>query len=305
MVKNVSWVAPDVPILDALRRMSEARISCLPVREGDTLVGIVTERDLVGVAARALDRAQLGAVREIMSAPVVVVSPRQSLDAARRLAEERGLRHLPVIGDEGKLVGILTQTDLVRSYTHEIEQVVTERTKELEQANRRLEAMALQDGLLGIRNRRSMELDMNRVHAAYRRYRRCYAVVMCDLDHFKLYNDQHGHLAGDDALRRVARQICDTMRGADAVYRYGGEEILVLLAETDEAKAHRAAGRIRAAVEQLSIAHVGSEHGVVTVSCGVAAADDPKSDAGGWVQVVAAADEALYQAKSNGRNQVS
>lgn len=305
MIRNVSWVKPDAPILEALHEMSRYRISCLPVCEEDALVGIVTERDLVGLAARALEGAELGNVGEVMSRPVVTVSPSQSAVAARRLAEEHGIRHLPVIGEAGELVGILTQTDLTRSYAREIEQVVTERTLELEQANRCLEAMALQDGLLGIRNRRAMELDLNRIHAVHRRYGRSYAVVLCDLDDFKLYNDQYGHLAGDDALRRVAQRISDEMRGADAVYRYGGEELLVLLAETDGANGRLVAERICTAIESLSIAHAGSEYAVLTISCGVAAADDPKDDPGGWIQVVAAADEALYRAKSNGRNQIA
>jgi diguanylate cyclase (GGDEF)-like protein len=130
------------------------------------------------------------------------------------------------------------------------------------------------------------------------RYHHVYSVAVFDVDGFKGYNDGAGHLAGDDVLRRVAGELERQIRTGDAVYRYGGEEFLVLLPEQTIEAAALAAERLRAAVEALAIPHPAG--GVVTVSAGVAALqDDGTPD-----DLFELADQALYRAKQNGRNRV-
>jgi diguanylate cyclase (GGDEF)-like protein len=129
------------------------------------------------------------------------------------------------------------------------------------------------------------------------------AMIMLDIDHFKLFNDAYGHVTGDACLKRVAGGVTAELRNDDDLaVRYGGEELLVLLPGTDVADAIRIAERIRRSVEALGIPNEG--HGmksVVTVSCGAAAAPVATISA---QELIAAADAALYAAKRNGRNQV-
>jgi diguanylate cyclase (GGDEF)-like protein len=131
------------------------------------------------------------------------------------------------------------------------------------------------------------------------RYGHSYCVAMFDVDDFKAYNDAHGHQAGDDVLRAVAGALAGGVRAGDRLYRYGGEEFALLLAEQSLEAASDAAERLRAAVEALAVPHPAG--GVVTVSAGVAATVGNACAPG---ELLAAADAALYAAKQGGRNQV-
>jgi diguanylate cyclase (GGDEF)-like protein len=134
-----------------------------------------------------------------------------------------------------------------------------------------------------------------------RRYTRPLAMLMLDIDHFKLVNDRYGHLAGDDVLRELSQRIEGETRSVDSVYRYGGEEIAILLPETHSAEARELAERVRRAIERHPFAVARGQTTQVTISIGVAVfpdhADSPDA-------LVAAADQALYLAKESGRNQV-
>lgn len=174
---------------------------------------------------------------------------------------------------------------------------------ELERLNTKLFHEGRTDSLTRLRNRLSMQEDLKSLHDQCRRYGHCFATALCDIDRYKLYNDRYGHLEGDNVLRRVASCLVDSCRVSDAVYRYGGEEFLVVLQEQDLASACLAMERVRQAVADLGITHEGSDSGIVTISVGVAAVHphDLKSvDAG-----LRDADAALYLAKKSGRNRVA
>lgn len=172
---------------------------------------------------------------------------------------------------------------------------------ELEKLNRMLFEQSRQDPLTSLGNRLRLREDLQVLQNRTERYGHNYAVVLCDVDFFKAYNDRYGHLAGDDVLRRVAATIAAGLRAGDTAYRYGGEEFLMVLPEQD-AEAAAAADRLRRAVEDLAIPHAdGTRRGVVTISAGVAiSARDADTDA-----LLKAADTALYAAKRAGRNRVS
>ena len=129
------------------------------------------------------------------------------------------------------------------------------------------------------------------------------AVIMLDIDHFKLFNDRYGHVSGDACLKRVAACVSAELRNVDDLgARFGGEEILVVLPQTDVLRATRIAERIRRSIEALAIPHEGlGPTRIVTASCGAAAAPTSTISA---LELIAAADAALYAAKRNGRNQV-
>ncbi len=175
---------------------------------------------------------------------------------------------------------------------------------ELTEANRALERMSRQDGLTGLANRRFLDTYLAAELARARRSKKELALLLCDLDFFKPYNDHYGHPAGDESLRQVAqalRSVC--RRAADLAARYGGEEFALVLPETGLAGATRVAEHVRRVVAGLKIRH---EHSSVakhlTLSVGVACllpAKDTKPES-----LVAVADRALYQAKELGRDRI-
>jgi len=175
---------------------------------------------------------------------------------------------------------------------------------ELAEANRRLKALAGQDGLTGLANRRAFDEALAKEHRRAKREKAALSLVMIDVDHFKVFNDRYGHPAGDDCLRRVAAAIAETVRRpGDVVVRYGGEEFAVLLPDTDEAGAEVIAMRILEAVRGLKIRHEGNANGLVTISAGVASLVSAEFD-GKPETLVQNADQALYCAKDSGRNTV-
>lgn len=198
------------------------------------------------------------------------------------------------------------QGELVRTLQaseQTLEARVQERTAELQDLNRRLEAISATDGLTGIANRRHFDVTLASEWARARRTGAPLALGLVDVDRFKAYNDHYGHQAGDDVLRRVAQSLRESFpRRGDLVARYGGEEFVFLVPGTDSAQAQRLAERAREAVERLGLVHTASELAQITVSVGVAAC---VVDAGTTPQtLIEAADRALYRAKSGGRNRV-
>ncbi|MGE0079841.1 MAG: diguanylate cyclase [Thiohalomonadaceae bacterium] len=152
--------------------------------------------------------------------------------------------------------------------------------------------LSLLDTLTGLGNRRLMELVLDRDLPNVRRYGRALSVVMLDVDHFKRYNDEHGHPAGDRLLAEIGAILRRETRENDLPVRYGGEEFLVILPETDATGARSLAERLRTAVA--------TDTGV-TVSLGVAQAGPTHGER---LALLQAADAALYQAKADGRNRV-
>lgn len=174
---------------------------------------------------------------------------------------------------------------------------------ELRLANARLEALATTDGLTGLLNRRAF---MERVEQEWdrgARYSRPFAFVMVDLDRFKAVNDVHGHQAGDVVLRIAAARLKGGIRPSDFIGRYGGEEFVVLLAETTLAGAVAAAERLRQVLSQQPFDVGGGVAPLpVTASFGVSSTSDPAVMS--VADLIAAADQALYRAKAGGRNRV-
>lgn len=168
--------------------------------------------------------------------------------------------------------------------------------RRLREGRRELERLSVTDGLTGLTNHRALMQRLQEEAMRSARSKHPFAVIMGDVDHFKQYNDDFGHPAGDEVLKRIAAVLRDATRAIDCVGRYGGEEFAVLLPETDAAGAMEVAERIRARV-----AGEGFPNRTMTMSIGVA--EFPR-DGERPEMVVAAADAALYEAKRAGRNRV-
>jgi diguanylate cyclase (GGDEF)-like protein len=165
-----------------------------------------------------------------------------------------------------------------------------------------VERQAVTDELTGLANARAFRSILEREIERSRRFQSPLGLVMVDLDNFKQVNDEHGHQQGDEVLASVAAVLRDLSRDIDAPARYGGEELAVVLPQTDSEGAALLAERMREAVERLRVPRVGGHGSLrVTASFGVAAL--PES-AGDQEELVAAADAALYRAKRGGKNRV-
>lgn len=172
---------------------------------------------------------------------------------------------------------------------------------ELERVNTELARTARTDALTGVGNRRRFDEDLARLDARARRRGQVYGIALCDIDNFKGYNDHYGHPAGDEALRSVAGVMAQTCREGDEVYRYGGEELVVVFPDEELAGALIAGERIRRAIEDLALPYEGRGlGGVITASLGIASLDQGRHGEAG--DVVKEADVALYAAKEAGRN---
>ncbi len=167
--------------------------------------------------------------------------------------------------------------------------------------NAQLYAMAVTDGLTGLYVRRYFDLRMQEEFALARRYRRPFSMLLFDIDHFKRFNDTHGHQVGDMVLRQFAEILRRNTRQSDVCCRYGGEEMAVILPETGLDEAARIAGKFCALVRDYPFHGDGNQALSVTTSIGVAAYCTAYESPGTMVR---AADEALYRAKENGRNRV-
>ncbi|MEP5765923.1 MAG: GGDEF domain-containing protein [Halieaceae bacterium] len=290
--------------------MVERTNSCMVIGHENHPEGIITERDLVRILVSSqqelgmLDRP----VGEFMSAPILTVNQDESLYDAVVVARTERVRHLPVVDDDDCMVGIVTDRDLANAHFHVvevqtelIEKSIAKETRDLLKANHELQTLSMEDHLLGIGNRRAMEVDLAHTHSAYLRYNRPYCVVLIDVDYFKNYNDHYGHSGGDQALQIISGFIKDTIRDADRVYRYGGEELLVLLPEIDAQGGLLCGERLVEGLAAGKLPHDASPLKLLTISAGIAAAS-VEQESPTWEELVNVADQALYRAKSAGRN---
>ncbi len=159
------------------------------------------------------------------------------------------------------------------------------------------EEAAFTDHLTGLANRRRFERQLGREVERTRRYGRAFCLLLLDIDHFKLVNDNHGHEAGDEALRRLANALQAGTRGIDTAARIGGEEFAIILPETDSARGLEVADRLREEIKATEIPAAGH----ITVSIGLA---ECTATAGDARELLAIADAALYEAKHLGRDRV-
>ncbi|MEN9384733.1 MAG: hypothetical protein RL323_1876 [Pseudomonadota bacterium] len=229
--------------------------------------------------------------------PLPLYTPVGKLETARLL--KQSIQIVPMSGAVAREVGqryVLVQiTDVTPA---------VDREHLLRATAQRLHGMAHIDALTRIGNRRHFDAMLAREWRNAQRQRQSIALVMLDVDHFKLYNDVYGHQRGDECLRTVAEVINSVAkRPRDVACRYGGEELVMLLPDTDLASAEQLAQKVVNRLRAMQLPHIDSPAGFVTVSAGVVAevpGTDSDPDA-----LLLMADRAMYKAKSEGRDQVA
>ncbi|CAI0740266.1 sensor domain-containing diguanylate cyclase [Serratia ficaria] len=237
--------------------------------------------------------------------PLVIAAGMSKRDA---LADWRDDASLFAVGGLSLLVILLALgLVLLRQIKHSVQtEAELVRTRDqLTTINQMLEELALLDGLTGLANRRQFDIALkNELTRASRNYRSV-ALLMLDIDYFKQYNDIYGHVAGDQCLQQIGQTLKGLARRSnDIMARYGGEELGIILPDTDAQGALIFAERVINAVRELKIPHQGNPHGIVTISIGICAKvphmynDTP-------IGFINEADNALYLAKKEGKNRIA
>jgi diguanylate cyclase (GGDEF)-like protein/putative nucleotidyltransferase with HDIG domain len=193
------------------------------------------------------------------------------------------------------VLGLEEQVKLNASLQEALRSLEASRQR-IQEQNAELQSLATTDSLTGCGNRRSLYAALDLHWASARRYGHALSCVLVDIDHFKAVNDEHGHAAGDRVLAAVGAALREAARETDTVYRYGGEEFIIVVPHTDLVAARLAAERLRLRVAATLIDEVS-----VTASFGVATSDQGATNP---QQMIEQADKALYAAKRAGRNRV-
>lgn len=249
---------------------------------------------------------------EIGQNPVANIHPGECVGEIS-VIDNRPVSAYAVVGQDSRLI-ILSHQDLWRLMRNEhpmavnLLQILAQRIRRNNEAI--LHSLKLQqqyqvhsgtDGLTGLHNRRWMNEMFPRQIDRSLSTRQKLTLIMLDIDNFKLFNDTHGHLAGDQALCMAAKILEESLRPGDLSARYGGEEFVALLPGSDSKQAKKIAERLRSKIEESPLKFEGNMLPAFTVSIGVA---ESQPNWCGLKYLLTAADEALYQAKQGGRNRV-
>ncbi len=316
-------IASSVPLLEPAPPAWPRFVSA-PVQRGarvGTLVAVMDVSRAQNIAHDSnarLKSVTLGAallllVGLLLALHVELVRPvRTMLEVAQRMVSGDFSGRARVLGggEVRELAASLNDAARLLRKTHvALEGAVLDRTMALEnkndelaRANEALEKLALTDALTGLPNRRYLEQALAFEVTRQKRQKRPFSLLMIDVDHFKSFNDQNGHPAGDEVLKNVAQILSQSLRKSDVVARVGGEEFVVLLLDTALPLARVAAEKVRAAVESHAFTHGETQPGGrLTISLGLASYPMHGAEA---QAVLAASDRGLYVAKLTGRNRV-
>jgi diguanylate cyclase (GGDEF)-like protein len=297
---NYALVEHSEPMGRAIRVLQSSQKDCIIVVEGTTLTGIVTTKDFLRYVH---DTRKERPVSDYMSSPLDTLPATTSIKDALAFVTTKHYKRIVVTAEDGTLVGIISQQDLiaqtylrwsklVKEHYREIEEL----TRILEQKNRQLIQLATKDRLTGVDNRLTFEEQFERERAYAERYHVPLHLMILDVDHFKQVNDTFGHLVGDSVLKEFSTLIREHTRSSDLFARWGGEEFVLMLRSSSDGEAEQVAEKLCRTVA----AHDFEKAGRLTCSIGLCRVDPE----GRLCDSLALADEALYRAKHEGRNRV-
>jgi diguanylate cyclase (GGDEF)-like protein len=284
MTRDVQSIDAMAPVTEVVSTMLTHQISCLVVCHDGKPIGMISERDIVKVAKHLMDGQSLPqAISGIMSCPLITVQATSPLDDAGKILSSKGIRRIAVTDDDNHLVGILTQTDLLRGYLGHVE------------------FKAFHDELTGLPNRGLFSDRLNQAISRIPWHARLVAVLFLDLDHFKRINDTLGHSTGDRLLQEVAARLTSRVRDGDTVARLGGDEFAILV--TDVAQTNDIALIAQKVVDCFAKPfQVGGHELFTSASIGISICPNDGTDGESLLRKT---DIAMYRSKEQGRNHYS
>lgn len=271
---------------DQYMKMNDIKsLLCLPIMNKGTSIGLLYLENNLAPAVFTKERVK---ILELISTQIAI-----SIENVKLYA------HL-----ESTNKKLQESKDQLQKWNYNLEKEVKKRTGELEQVNSRLKELTYIDGLTKVKNRRFFDQVFVQEREKAIENQSSLSILMVDIDQFKEYNDQYGHLQGDDCIRAVAALLERVIHGKGIVARYGGEEFAIIIPVLDQAEVEGIAEEIRSSVEGYRIPHEKSRVSqVVTVSIGIAGMIPDKNDSSHLL--LHHADQALYRSKLDGRNRVT
>lgn len=270
--------------------------------EISTPIGIFTTKDFIKILSLNEDLNE--PIKKHMSSPVITLNNQATIAQATDFIRDKHFKRIVVTDDEGKIMGILTQKELLRIVYNKWVDFIKEEGNRISKINeqllnnaKNLEKKASLDYLTKLYNRERFESFLNyEINKVTRYEKEKLSILLLDIDFFKHVNDTYGHLVGDNVLQEMAKILTLCLRKPDVIARWGGEEFIVMLPETDAEQAFFVAEKLRATIESHKFDVVSK----ITCSIGIAVFHnkEDKDD------LFKRADEALYKAKKSGRNQV-
>lgn len=285
---------------EVLEYMKDSQNDCVIIQDGGTELGIITSKDILRCIGE--EKHDTVCVKEVMSSPVETLSQRASISEGLEYLRSRPYKRIIVVDDEGAVVGIVTQQDLISRTYLKWSQLMQDHFKQfeeitqiLQQKNKHLTQLATKDPLTGIHNRHMFGELFSKELSMFKRHSSKLALMMLDLDHFKNVNDTYGHNIGDAVLKQFASLVSASVREADLFARWGGEEFVLLLRHAGCEEAFGVGEKIRILLENSDFGEVDK------VTCSIGITEIQIEDT--LESAMERADSAMYRAKTQGRNQ--
>ncbi|PHQ65166.1 MAG: diguanylate cyclase [Sulfurimonas sp.] len=290
------------PASEVARMMDSILYDCVIVDEDESPVGIVTTKDIIQMLGNDADLAK--PISEYMSSPIQTVRYDTSIKEALDFIQKKHFKRLIVENYDGKIIGQITQEEIVAKVYSRWAESMRDNDTQLREINKLLTARATKyeelstiDNLTGIFNRSKFELELRNEIKRIERYETdTFSLVFLDIDHFKNINDKYGHLEGDNTLRDMARLIEKNLRSTDTFARWGGEELVIVMPLTSLEQAWEVTEKFRKIISDEQFYVVGN------ITCSFGISEFKKGD--NTQSLILRADQAMYKAKTNGRNRV-
>jgi diguanylate cyclase (GGDEF)-like protein len=296
MSRISTFYRPTDSLLSVVDSLADKHHSCGLICDGGIPVGIITERDIVRLTAK-INHGELKSdclIGEVMTEHPISINADTPLSDALAMANERNLRHFPVLDPAGTVIGVVTHTDMVKAQL-----AITPGNSFRDDEDKPLQILSIEDPLTGLPNRRAMAIDLRHCDAILRRKSRPYAVTVFSVDYLQEYSDEYGESAADKVLVHVAELLHHNMRGTDKTYRYDNEEFLFLMPDTNSYGSIIATERLRNVISSSDFKNDKSPLGRLTISAGIAINLEDE-----WKQTVEYANSTMRTAKSIGPNMV-
>lgn len=279
--------------------MKDASTDCVIIHDTKAAVGIITSKDIL----KFIDNDNCHSIKagEIMSSPLEMMPSTASINEALAFFKNCHYKRIVVVDEDGVILGIVTQQDLISRTYLKWSKLVNEHflqfeelTQILQKKNQHLSMLATKDSLTSVNNRHMFTEYFAKEAAISKRYQNNLSLAMMDLDYFKKVNDTYGHNIGDFVLKTFTSIVLELIRDADIFARWGGEEFVLLMRNTNCHEGYEAAEKIRRAVEGHSFGQAGH------ITCSIGVTEVFENDT--LITVIERADQALYVAKGDGRN---